>query len=50
MLPIPVDFRHGRGADQGASLGRRSLVGSKGEPDLRGSGGIHLQEPASFSF
>jgi hypothetical protein len=36
MLPIPVDFRHGRGADQGASLGRRSLVGSKGEPDLRG--------------
>ena len=24
MLLIPVDFRHGRGADQGASLGWRS--------------------------
>ena len=43
MWPIPVDFRHGRGADQGASLGRRSLVGSKGEPDLRGCSVIDLQ-------
>jgi hypothetical protein len=35
MLPIPADFRHGRGADQGASLGRRSRAGSKLEPNLR---------------
>jgi hypothetical protein len=38
MLPIPVDFRHGRGADQGASLGQSGWVGSpEGEPDLRGA-------------
>jgi hypothetical protein len=35
MLPIPVDFRHGRGADQGASLGQGSLEGSKDEPGSR---------------
>jgi hypothetical protein len=34
MLPFWHDFWHGRGADEGASLGRRSRVGSKGEPDL----------------
>ena len=37
MLLIPVDFRHGRGADQGASLGQGGRVGSEGEPDLRGA-------------
>ena len=31
----PTDFRHGEGADKGASLWQGSRVGSKREPDSR---------------
>ena len=47
MLPIPVDFRRGRGADKGASLGRRGRAGSEREPNSRG---LHVTELWSSPF